>query len=108
MASALNPDMRTCACARHLVLRERLGEVLEKIWIPPKVFIFSKLPSTDVLREIWREVTRKNAEARLEGIDSRVGAAAPARQAKGNGGFCGRSDVNLRSVRYLLFKIFRG
>jgi len=76
MASALNRDMRTCACARHLVLRERRGEVLEKIWIPAKVFIFSKLPSTDVLREIWREVTRKNAEARLEEIDSRVGTAA--------------------------------
>ncbi len=41
-----------------------------------KVFIFSKFISTDVLRKIWREVTRKNAEARLEGIDSRVGTAA--------------------------------
>ena len=46
-----------------------------------KVFIFSKLLSTDVLREIWREVTRKNAEARLEGIDSRVGAAASSTKA---------------------------
>jgi hypothetical protein len=102
MASALNADMRTCACARHLVHRERRGEVLEKdLGSTTKVFIFSKLLSTDVLREIWREVTRKNAEARLEGIDSRVGTAAPARQAKGNGGFCGRSDLT-----FVLFVIF--
>src|ERR1700751_3605339 len=78
MASALNPDMRVRST---LGTQGTAGRSSRKnLDSTTKVFIFSKLLSTDVMREIWREVTRKKAEARLEG-DSRVGAAASSTKA---------------------------